>query len=118
MVGLTDKKYLKNFALSGAIRWEDKAAIGFYGRQQLPAQITDLDVTRPIYDKARTYFDAGISYRTKLWHDKVGATFQINGRNITEGGRLQPIAAYPDGTPNTYRIVDPRQIIFTASFDL
>ena len=33
-------------------------------------------------------------------------------------GRLQAISAYPDGTPNAYRIVDPRQFILTATFDL
>ena len=39
-------------------------------------------------------------------------------RRLTEGGRLQPIGAYPDGTINTYRIVDPRQFILSATFDL
>jgi hypothetical protein len=48
----------------------------------------------------------------------VPATFQLNVRDLTEGGHLQPIAAYPDGTINTYRIVDPRQFILSATFDL
>jgi hypothetical protein len=48
----------------------------------------------------------------------VGASFQLNVRNVQEGGRLQPISAYPDGTPNAYRIVDPRQFILTMTFDL
>jgi len=42
----------------------------------------------------------------------------LNVRNVQEGGRLQPISAYPDGTPNAYRIVDPRQFILTMTFDL
>ena len=50
--------------------------------------------------------------------DRVGATLQLNVRNIQEGGRLQAIGVYPDGTPHTYRIVDPRQFILTATFDL
>ena len=33
-------------------------------------------------------------------------------------GRLQPIAINPDGVPYAYRIVDPRQFIPSASFDL
>ena len=39
-------------------------------------------------------------------------------RNHQEKGRLQAIGAFPDGTLNAYRIVDPRQFILTASFDL
>jgi hypothetical protein len=33
-------------------------------------------------------------------------------------GRLQPVGAFPDGSIHTYRIVDPRQFILQASFDL
>ena len=42
----------------------------------------------------------------------------INVRNLNESGRLQPIGAFPDGTPYAYRIVDPRLFILSASFDL
>jgi hypothetical protein len=38
--------------------------------------------------------------------------------NVQEGGRLQAVAAYPDGTPNAYRIIDPRKFILSATFDL
>jgi hypothetical protein len=54
----------------------------------------------------------------RLFGGKVGATFQLNIKNVQEGGRLQPVAARPDGTPLAFRIVEPRQFIFTASFDL
>jgi hypothetical protein len=49
---------------------------------------------------------------------KVNTTLQFNVRNVQEGGRLQAISAYPDGTPNAYRIIEPRQFILSASFDL
>jgi hypothetical protein len=64
------------------------------------------------------YGDLFVAYRTRLFADRVNATFQLNVRNLQESGRLQPISAYPDGTPNGYRIVDPRQFILTATFDL
>jgi hypothetical protein len=59
-----------------------------------------------------------VSYKVKLFGGKVPASFQLNVRNLTEGGRLQPVNAYPDGTINTYRIIDPRQFILSATFDL
>jgi hypothetical protein len=118
LAAITDQRILRNVKVGGAVRWEDKGAIGYYGKQTLPAIITELDPNRPIYDKAHSYFDGFISYRTRLWADKVGTTFQLNVRNIQEGGRLQAIGAFPDGTPNAYRIVDPRQFILSATFDL
>ncbi len=118
LAGLTENRLLKRFNVGGAVRWEDKGAIGYYGVEKLPAVITRLDPNNPIYDKAHYYVDAFVSYRTKLWGDKIGANFQLNVRNIQENGRLQAIGAFPDGTPNAYRIVDPRQFILQATFDL
>ena len=86
--------------------------------QQLPAIITDLDKNRPIYDRGHLYADLLVGYRTRLFARKIGTTLQLNVRNVQEGGRLQPISAYPDGTPNAYRIVDPRQFILSATFEL
>jgi outer membrane receptor protein involved in Fe transport len=118
LAGITDQKYLKRFTVGGALRWEDKGAIGFRGVQQFPAIVTDYDPNRPIWDKSNLNIDAFFSYRTRLFSDKVGATFQFNVRNLNESGRLQPIAVDPDGTPSSYRIVAPRQFILSASFDL
>ncbi len=113
-----DHAVLKAVTVGGALRWEDKGAIGYYGVESLPAVITALDPKRPIYDQAHLYADAFVAYRTRLFARKVGATFQLNVRNLQEGGRLQAISAFPDGTPNGYRIIDPRQFIVTATFDL
>lgn len=116
--GITEHRWLRNINVGGAVRWEDKASIGYYGVESLPAIITALDRDRPIYDKSRYYVDLLAAYRTKILANKVGLTVQLNVRNVTEGGRLQPVSAFPDGTPNAYRIVDPRQFILTATFDL
>ncbi len=116
--GITENQILKRFSFGGALRWESPAAIGYWGAQQLPAVITSLDANNPIYDKAHLYVDIIGSYRMKMWSDKIGATFRFKVENVQESGRLQAIAAYPDGTPNAYRIVDPRKFILSATFDL
>ena len=116
--GLTDHRLLKKFAVGGALRWESKAAIGYYGVQDFPAKITQLDTSRPIYDSANTYVDAFVTYKTKLWRDKVNATFQFNVRNLTENGGLRPVGAFPNGEIHTYRIIDPRQFFLQATFEL
>jgi hypothetical protein len=118
LAGITQHRWLKNMNVGGAFRWEDKGAIGYYGVQSLPAQITDLDSNRPVWDKSHYYVDAFVAYRTKLFASKIGATFQLNVRNLGENGRLQPVGAYPDGTPLAYRIIDPALYIFQVKFDL
>ncbi|MBI4626509.1 MAG: hypothetical protein HY736_25235, partial [Verrucomicrobia bacterium] len=115
---------LKNFNVGGAVRWEDKASIGFFGAapSTLPGSfrgvILELDPNRPIYDKARYYFDLSAGYRFRLFNDKLRTNVQLNVRNAFEGGRLQPVAANPDGSIYAYRIIEPRRFILSASFDL
>jgi len=117
--GITDHRILKNFNVGGAIRWQSAAAIGFYGVPDANGVFQTLDVHKPIWLKGQYYFDALIGYRTKLWSNKVPATFQLNVQNALENGdRLQKIGAYPNGVANNFRIIDPRQILLTVSFEL
>lgn len=116
--GLTDHRLLKKFNVGGAVRWESKGTIGYYGMQTLPAKITDLDPNRPIYDKAHFYLDLFVGYKTKLWNDKVAASFNFNVKNLNQSVGLRPVGALPDGQIHTYRIVDPRQFILSATFEL
>ncbi len=122
LAGVTDNHVARNFSVGGAVRWEDKGAIGYFGKnwQQLLAAnqpITSLDANNPVYDSGHFYFDAFIGYRIKFF-DKVSATIRFNVKNIQESGGIKPIRAFPDGTPSAYRIVDPRQFIITTTFDL
>ncbi len=127
LAGLSDNKYLKNTSVGGSLRYASKGSIGFYGLGYsqgmdltLPAnKILQLDPNRPIWSDPEVFVDVFVTYKTKLWHDKVRATFQLNVKNIQEnGGRLLPTSAFFDGRASTYRIVDPRQFILSASFDL
>ncbi len=116
-----DQRYVKNVTVGGGIRYESQGAIGYYG---IPvggdiSAATSYDPNRPIYQKGNTYFDAFVQYRMKMFKDKVNARFQLNGRNLQDSNtRLQAVGAYADGSPHTFRIVDPRSYVFTATFDL
>jgi hypothetical protein len=120
LAGLFENKYLKRTRVSTAIRWESEGAIGYYG---IPINgdytaASALDPNKPIWNSAHTYVDLGLSYSTRIYHDKWRARYQLNIRNVQESGtRLQKIGAFPDGRGHTFRIVDPRQFIFTATFD-
>lgn len=127
LAGISDHAILKKMSVGGSWRYASKGAIGYYGLGytegmdlRLPEnKILVLDTNRPIWSPAETYVDLFVSYRTNLFSDRVGARLQLNVRNVGEsGGGLQPTSAFFDGRPSTYRIVDPRQFILSASFDL
>ncbi len=120
LAGISENPYLKRLSVSGAVRWESKGALGYYG---IPVNgdigaATALDPNRPIWDSDHLYLDGGLSYSTRVYRDKWRARFQLNVRNLQESGRLQKIGAYPDGRAHTFRIVEPRTFIFTTSLDL
>ena len=116
--GITQHRILKRFNIGGSVRCEDNGAIGYWGVQQFPAIIAAFARSRPIYDKDHYYIDLFAGDRTRLFKDKIGATFHFNVRNVTEGGRLQPIGANPDGSYTGFRIISPRVFIFRATFEL
>lgn len=110
---------LRNWNIGGAVRWESKAAIGFRGRApDASGIIFELDPNQPIYDKSRAHFDFNVGYRFKFAGDRVRGRVQLNIRDAFEGGRLQAVAANPDGSPYAFRIIDPRQFILTTTFEL
>jgi outer membrane receptor protein involved in Fe transport len=125
--GLTNYDFtegkLKNFNVGGAVRFESRGSIGFLAgapETSGPYQgaVLFLDTNKPVWDKARAYFDFSAGYRFKFFGDKIRGKAQLNIRNAFESGRLQPVAVNPDGTPYAYRIVDPRQFILSTSFEL
>lgn len=117
--GLTDHQWLKNATMGGAVRWESKASIGYLGAPpDSDGIIRELDRDKPVWDKARSYFDLMAGYDLRLFAGRVRTRLQLNVRNLLEDGRLQPIAVNPDGTPWAFRIIDPRQFIFSATFSL
>lgn len=61
----------------GALRWKDKATIGYYGLPS-PATVTALDPNRPIYDPRHLYVDLLAGYGTSLFADKVKPSMSTN----------------------------------------
>ncbi|MEO6568410.1 MAG: hypothetical protein ABIO94_06565, partial [Opitutaceae bacterium] len=117
---------LKGLGLGGSLRWQDRAVAGYYGetnpaRYAHPAagesSIVYPDLARPIYLPAETHIDLWVSYTRKVFSDKVRMKLQLNVRDVTEGGGLQPILFNMDGSAAQYRIKDPRTYFATTTFD-
>lgn len=115
-----DEGALRGWSVGGSVRWEDQAVIGYFGKPNAATGSSDLtlsDVNRPIFDEANTYTDLWFSYTTKVFSDKVRMKVQLNVANVFESGGLRVVGVNYDGSPNAYRIVDPRRFILSTKFD-
>ncbi len=114
-----DHKWLENMSVGGSYRWASKGAIGYLAAAaDADGVIRRLDRNRPVYDKPVGNLDLLLTYGTRLFRNKVRTTFQLNVSNVTESGHLQGVSVNPDGRYWNYRIIDPRQFVFTTRFDL
>ena len=119
LAGITDNRWLKFVDVGGAVRWEDRACIGYFGAApDADGIVRNYDASRPIWDKNRYYIDLSAGYNFGLFNDKVRCRVQLNVSDIFEGGRLQAVGVNPDGTPYAFRIIDPRQFVLSATFNL
>ncbi len=118
LAGLTDNKWLKNADVGGALRWESRANLGYYGAApDSDGIVRNYDPNRPIWDKGRYYLDLSAGYNLRLFDHRVRARVQLNVKDVLEDGRLQAVAYNPDGQPFAFRIVDPRQYILSVTFN-
>lgn len=110
---------LKGVSVGGSARWDDKSVLGYLGgAPDADGIVRTLDVNKPYYDPARYQFDFFTGYTMRLFRDKIRTKFQLNLNNAFENGGLRTVGVNPDGTPFNFRIINPRQLIFTTTFDL
>lgn len=127
---------MKGFEYGGAVRWQDKVAIGFpvityeqdkdangnlvLGQDDGVAEpLTDIrgyDVKQPFYGPAETNFDLWVAYSTKILRDKVGLRVQLNVRNVGVSDELIPIRINPDGQEAAWSIAESQRFTLTTRF--
>ncbi len=98
-----DTGILRHVNVGGAVRWQDKTAIGYYPQYNSDANIWVTDVNRPIYGPSETNYDLWIGYERKLGTKYVWS-IQLNVRDLFAKDDLIPILANPDGTTAQVRI--------------
>ncbi|WP_158277640.1 TonB-dependent receptor plug domain-containing protein [Opitutus sp. ER46] len=119
LAAISENRWIKPIDIGGSVRWEDKASIGYLaGAADSDGIVRQYDPNKPVWQSGNTYCDLWTKYRLNFFRGKVRCTLQLNVNNVFENGRLQAVAINPDGTPWAYRIIDPRQFILSAKFDL
>jgi hypothetical protein len=111
-----NRGFLKSINIGGAVRWQDKAAIGYYPKYNSDAGIWVTDVTKPIYAPSETNCDAWIGYERKLTKN-ITWVIQLNARDLFAKTSLIPIQANPDGTVAQVRIPSNTTWTLTNTFN-
>jgi outer membrane receptor protein involved in Fe transport len=106
---------LSGLNIGGAIRWQDKVAIG-YPVTILADGSAQYDVTRPYFGPAETNYDAWVGYRRKIGQNMTWR-IQLNVRSIGVGNELIPISAQIDGTYDSVRIAEPQTWSITNTLE-
>jgi hypothetical protein len=86
---------LKGWSIGGAVRWQDKAAVGYHSTiNSFGVAIQDID--RPIYGPTLVTTDAFVNYSRKIFKDRVLWTVRLNAYNILNDTKEIPVAIDDD----------------------
>ncbi|MDA0350264.1 MAG: TonB-dependent receptor plug domain-containing protein [Verrucomicrobia bacterium] len=106
----------QGFSVGGAVRWEDSAATGYEFVLEPESGVTIPDLSKPFFGDELFSGDAWITYRKRLFDEKIDWTVQLNVRNLVgESGDI-PIKTNPDGQLSVVRIPNPRTVYLSNSF--
>ena len=108
---------LKGLHVGGAVRWQDKAGIG-YRYVNVPGTGLVADIAQPFFGREDIQYDANVGYkrRFKVAGATVNWTITASVRNLTAKDELIPIQANADGSWGTFRIPPDRSWTVTNSF--
>lgn len=110
---------LKGFGIGGALRWQDSGVIGF---PTLPGVIAGRDtfipdITNGYQGSTETNIDAFLSYRRKIFDNKIDWSIRLNVKNLNaDKNGVIPIRAQPDGSIARVRTSPPRVFLLSNSF--
>ena len=111
---------LKGANLGAALRWQDKAAIGYpNARLTIPGTTTVVpikDVANPYFDDGSQFIDLWAGYRLKLFKNKVEWRAQLNVRNVFADSDPVIVQVQPDGSPARVSVPVPRQFVLSNTF--
>ena len=114
---LAREGFLRGFSIGGSMNARGKAINGFAVDSKLL-----LDPTRPYYSPAYANFGAWITYKRKLFKNRIDWRLQLNVRNVFDNNTVYPLIDVDtrDGqhTPDTavYTLKEPRTYQLTSTF--
>ncbi len=107
--------FVKGLWFGGALRWQDRVAIGFPLITVAGNLISDSK--NPYWGSGETTVDLSAGYGRKVCRDRYKWSIQANVRNAFSPGALIPIYAQPTGEIGAYRIDGSRRIVISSSLE-
>jgi hypothetical protein len=95
------QSWFKGFNVGGAIRWQDRAAIGNPRITNADGQVI-VDVDHPYFGPKQVNYDAWIGYRRALRNGKVDWKVQLNVRNLFSDDDPVPVTKDAFGRNSQY----------------
>ena len=108
---------LKGFNFGGSARYLEKSVIGNPAVVNSSGTVIGLDLANPYYSGGYIAVDAWVGYKMNLRQNKYVLSFQLNGRDLEQGGGFRPIVANSNGDHAVYRIVQPRTFYLTTKLE-
>lgn len=105
---------LRGFSVGGALRWQDRVAIGYPNITVGTGRV--IDVARPFFGPPDTKLDAWVGYRRRILGDRFMWRVQLNVRDLMNRDDLVPVATQPTGEIAGVRIPEGRIWSLTSSF--
>ncbi len=113
---------LKGWAVGGAARWQDRAAIGYAALKDPVLGNLD-DLAHPFRGPTQTALDGWLSYTRPILGGKVNWKIQLNIRNLLNDNLLIPVRSNPVSLTDktnfvvaAYRIGEARSWVLTSTF--
>ncbi len=109
--------WLDGLGLGGAVRYQDKVAIGYPLIDENGSGIFVPDLENPYWGPESTSTDLWASYRTTFGDSDKRYRFQLNVRNAFADFDPIPFNANPDGSFSRYRNAPTQEFWFTVGVD-
>jgi hypothetical protein len=106
---------LRGWGLGAGARWQSEVATG-YPNYIDAAGIIQPDLTQPFFGDPELNGDGWLSYKRRLFKDRVEWRIQLNVRNLIGSDELITVSTNPDGRTAIVRIPPDRQWFVTNTF--
>jgi hypothetical protein len=106
---------LRGVGVGGAVRWQDKAAIGYPLKTNTDGQLVS-DIDHPYFAPTELNGDVWLSYHRRL-RSKVDWTVRLTVRNVVRDRDLIPISTQPDGSFAQVRVAPVASWQLTNTFE-
>jgi outer membrane receptor protein involved in Fe transport len=106
---------LRGWGLGAALRWQSEVATGYPNFVNPNGSITP-DLNNPYFGDPELNGDGWLSYKRRIFKDKVAWRIQLNIRNLIGSDSLIPVTTNPHGQAAIVRIPPERQWFVTNTF--